>query len=36
VPRTRFAARARELAAVLSQVRTGKGPLGAGALGGTA
>lgn len=35
-PQTRFAARARELAVVLSQVRPGKGALGAGALGGTA
>jgi glycosyltransferase A (GT-A) superfamily protein (DUF2064 family) len=35
-PQTRFAARAGELAVVLSQVRTGKGALGAIALGGTA
>ena len=35
-PQTRFAARAGELAVVLSQVRTGKAALGASALGGTA
>ena len=35
-PQTRFAARAGELAVVLSQVRTGEGALGASALGGTA
>jgi uncharacterized protein len=35
-PHTRFAALARELAVVLSQVRTGKGALGPSALGGTA
>jgi uncharacterized protein len=35
-PQTRFAARAGELAVVLSQVREGKGALGASALGGTA
>ena len=35
-PQTRFAARAGELAVVLSQVRTGKGTLGASALGGKA
>jgi glycosyltransferase A (GT-A) superfamily protein (DUF2064 family) len=35
-PQSQFAARARELAVVLSPVRTGKGALGASALGGTA
>jgi rSAM/selenodomain-associated transferase 1 len=35
-PQTRFAARAGELALVLSQVRTGRGALGASALGGKA